>query len=331
MRNPSSKGSDDSNFKSSLPNSIGGSLRGTLSETLSRTFSRTKVSFSDFSVFPFTLSRMSLKVWLFLTAVSLANLFIGYKTAGRPGLWFGFILSTVLILLIYFFSDPPLLEKLNATQLKGQDAWNLRELAGKYARLAGVPLPQLFLMPQQTAVAFSMGPSWHQARICLSSVLLSKLSAQELEAVMAHQICHLRRLQTFSFGVGSVLAHSVIGLAEILDRGWPFNWTEQGLKQRPFLAALAPVASLILRLCLSDQSYYETDDLAASLIPDRKALATALWKMESYCQTEPLSILPCTNHLFMVNPEGLKPSNWLFVTHPQMESRIRRLVGTFPM
>jgi heat shock protein HtpX len=291
----------------------------------------TKVSFTDFSIFPFSLSRMSLKVWLFLAALALTHLFLGYKIAGRPGLWIGFLLASTLILLIFTFSDPPLIEKYQAVRLKGQDAWNLRELAQKYARLAGVPLPDLYLMDRPTAIAFSMGPSWNQARVCVSTALLRKFSSAEIEAVIAHQVCHLRRLETFSFGVGSVLAHSVVGLAVVMDRGWFINWTKHGLRQRPFLTALAPVASMFLRMTLSDQSYFENDDLAASLIPDRKALATALWKMESYCQTEPLAILPCTNHLFMVNPEGLKESNWFFVTHPKIESRIKRLVGTYPL
>ena len=293
--------------------------------------SQTKVLLSDFSIFPFNLSRMSLKVWLFLAGLSLAILFIGYKLAERPGLWIGFLLASTLVLMIFYFSDPPLTEKYQAVQLRGQDPWGLREITKKYAKLAGVPSPRLFVMDSPTAIAFSMGPSWHRARICVSTALLRKFSNAEIEAVLAHQICHLRRLETFAFGVGSVLAHSLIGLAEIMDQGWPLNWSSNGLRQRPFLTAFLPLASLILRMSLSEQSYFENDDLAASLIPDRKALATALWKMESYCLTEPLSILACTHHLFMVNPEGSKESNWLLVTHPKIESRIKRLVGTYPL
>ncbi len=293
--------------------------------------SSTKVLLSDFSIFPFSLSKMSLKVWLFLVLFSLAILFIGYRIAERPGLWIGFLISSTLVLMIFYFSEPPLTEMYQAAQLKGQDPWGLREISRKYSKIAGVPPPRLFVMDSPTAIAFSMGPSWNRAQVCLSTALLRKFSRAEIEAVMAHQICHLRRLETFAFGIGSVLAHSLIGLAEIMDRGWPLNWNSNGLRQRPFLTAFAPVASLILRMSLSEQSYFENDDLAASLISDRKALATALWKMESYCQAEPLSILACTHHLFMVNPEGSKESSGLLVTHPKIESRIKRLVGTYPL
>jgi heat shock protein HtpX len=288
----------------------------------------TKVSPPEFSIFPFNLARVSMKVWVFLGIVALAHVFVGYRIGGRTGLWVGFAIAAVLITLVYFYAEPPLLEKFRAEKLGGQDAWNLRELADRYARLAGVPPPDLFLMENPTAIAFSMG---QRPLICVSSSLLKKLTTPEIEAVIAHQVCHLQRIETFSFSLASALAHSLVGLSTILDRSWPLNWTSKGMRQRPFLTLLSPLAGLIIRIAMSDRNYFENDDLAASFIADRKALASALWKIESYCQTQPLDILPCTNHLFIVNPEGLKESNWFFVTHPKMESRLKRLVGTYPL
>lgn len=291
----------------------------------------TKVPFSEFSIFPFTLARVSVKVWIFLGALALAHLFAGYRFYGRTGLWVGFLMATAFVILVYSFSEPPLIRKFKARQLKGQDAWNLRETATRFARMAGVPVPDVFLMENPTPIAFTMGPSWHFASLCLSTSLLEKLSASEVEAVVAHQICHLRRLETFSFAISSSIANSLLGLATILDISWPVNWRAGRLKQRPFLTLLAPMAGFILRIAHSDRSYFENDDLTASLLPDRKALASALWKIESYCQTQPLDIPACTNHLFIVNPEGLKESNWFFAPHPKMESRLKRLVGTYPL
>ncbi|MGZ5280190.1 MAG: M48 family metalloprotease [Pseudobdellovibrionaceae bacterium] len=291
----------------------------------------TKVSSSDFSIFPFSLSRVSLRVWLFLAVVAFLHLIMGYRLGGRMGLWIGFFAAASLVLLVYFYAQPPLLEKFRARRLSGQDAWNLQTIAAKYSRLAGVPVPDFYLMDSETAVAFSMGPSWRRAKICLSTALLKKLTDPEIEAVVVHQVCHVRRLETFSFSVSSALAHSLVGLATVMDWGWPANWTRHGLRQRPFLTLLAPLAGLIIRIAISDRNYFENDDLAASLISDRRVLANALWKIESYCQTQPLDIPPCTNHLFIVNPEGLRESNWFFVTHPKMESRLKRLAGTYPL
>lgn len=288
----------------------------------------TKVPSSEFSIFPFNLSKVSMKAWFFLAVIGLAHLFLGYRLGGRTGLWVGFILAALFILLVYFFSEPPLLEKFQARRLQGQDSWNLRELAQKYSKLAGVAMPDLYLMESLTPVAFSLG---HRPSICISTELLRKLDAAEIEAVMAHQICHLKRTESFAFSISQALASSLVGLATVMDFGWPANWFRKGFRQRPFLTLVSPLAGLILRISLSDHSYFENDDLAASFIADRKALASALWKIESFCQAQPLDILPCTNHLFIVNPEGLKESNWFFVTHPKMESRLKRLVGTYPL
>lgn len=291
----------------------------------------TKVPLSEYSVFPFRITRVSLKVWAFLAVLALGHLFLGYRWGGRAGLWAGFALATMLVMLVYFFAEAPLLAHFKARKMKGQDAWNLRELTQKYSRFAGVPMADLYLMNHSTPIAFSMGASWNRASICVSTGLLQKMSPAELEAVVAHQVCHLRRLETFLFSVSSALANSLVGLAAVLDRGWPFNWSRKEIKYRPFLTLFAPVAGFIVRIAVSDRSYFEIDDLAASLVSDSKTLAQALWKLESYCQTQPLEILPCTNHLFIVNPEGLKESNWFYVTHPKMESRLRRLVGTYPL
>jgi heat shock protein HtpX len=291
----------------------------------------TKVSSDEFSIFPFSLSKVSLRVWIFLALLALLHLVIGYHLGGRLGLWIGFFAACSLILLVYFFADPPLLGKFHARRLQGQDAWNLQNLAAKYAKLAGIPRPEFYVMDSETTTAFSMGTSWKQARVCVSTALLKKLTEPEIEAVVAHQVCHLRRLETFSFSICSSLAHSLVGLATVMDLGWPANWTGRGIRQRPFLTLLAPLAGGVLRIALSDRKYFENDDLAASLIVNRRDLAEALWKIDSYCQTRPLDIPPCTNHLFIVNPEGLRESNWFFVTHPKMESRLKRLAGTFPL
>lgn len=291
----------------------------------------TKVPLSDVSIFPFTLARVSLKVWIFLGLLALTHLFMGYRLGGRTGLWIGFLMATALVSLVYFFSKAALLEKFKTRKLQGQDPWGLTGWVSKYSKMSGVPEPDLYLMEHSTPIAFSIGSSWNHASICLSTGLLQKLSPPEIEAVVAHQTCHIRRIENFSFAVSSALAHSLIGLATVLDRGWPGNWMRKGTRQRPFMTLFAPLAGLIIRIALSDRSYFEVDDLAINFLPDRKALASALWKIESYCQTEPLDILPCTNHLFIVNPEGLRESNWFFVTHPKLESRLKRLVGTYPL
>lgn len=273
----------------------------------------------------------SLKVWIFLIALALFHLFVGYRVAGRWGLFVGLMMAVILNILIFYHGSTHLLEKFRAQKLAGQDPWGLLEMATQYSRLSGIPRPAIFVAPSEKVFSFSLGNTWDLGAVCLSQGALDKLSPPEIEAVLAHQICHIRRLDTFAFGVSSSLAHSLVGLASLLDQAWPVNWFQPGLRQKPFLTLISPLSWLLIRFAVSNGNFYENDDLAASLLPDRKHLATALWKMESFSQTKPLEILPCTNHLFMVNPEGLKESNWFYVLHPPIENRIRRLIGSFPL
>ena len=240
-------------------------------------------------------------------------------------------MAVTLNILIFYYGSSHLLEKFRAKKLEGQDAWGLLQMAAKYSRLSGIPCPAVYLAPSEKVFSFSLGHSWDLGAICLSQGVLDKLTPAEIEAVLAHQVCHIRRLDTFAFGVSSTLAHSFVGLASVLDQAWPLNWFQKGLKHKPFLTLISPISWVLIRFAVSNGNFYENDDLAASLLPDRKHLANALWKMESYSHTKPLEILPCTNHLFMVNPEGLKESNWFYLLHPAIEDRIRRLVGTFPL
>lgn len=277
------------------------------------------------------LTRASLKVWLFLVVLALLHLFIGYRIAGRLGLFFGLMMAVTLTVLIFYYGSAHLLEKFQAKKLAGQDPWGLLEIAVRYSRLLGIACPSVFVAPSEKVFSFSLGHTWDMGAVCLSQGALEKLSSEEIEAVLVHQICHIRRLDTFAFGATSSLAHSLVGLATILDRAWPVNWFQAGMKQKPFLILISPLSWLLVRFAVSNGNFYENDDLAASLLPNRKYLAIALWKMESFSQTKPLEILPCTSHLFMVNPEGLKESNWFYVLHPPIANRIRRLVGSFPL
>jgi heat shock protein HtpX len=277
------------------------------------------------------LTSVTIKVWLFIVVTAMLHLFIGYEIAGRLGLFIGFLMAVALNILVFFFGQTQLIGKMQARRLEGQDGWGLNELISSYANRAGVPTPAVYLMEHETPSAFAIGHTWRKSAVCVSTGLLQKFTPEEIEAVVAHQVCHIRRLDTFAFGVSSTIANSFTGLAQTLDLLWPVNWFRKTHKQRPFMTLLSPLAWMVIRLSVSDKNYYQNDDLAASLLGERSALASALWKLESYSQTGPLEIPPCTSHLFVVNPEGLKETNWFFLTHPKMESRLRRLVGYYPL
>ncbi len=273
----------------------------------------------------------STKVWVFIVGICLLFLVLGYRLGDRVGLLIGLGLAIVLNLLIFFYGEAHILNLLQVRLSEGQDAWGLQPLLEDYSSRLGLKrLPRLYILESPAAVAFCIGIAWRRPCVCISDGLLKRFSDNDLRAVMAHQIGHIRNMETFGFGVTSILANTLVGLGQLLDLLWPPNFF-LNKKQKPFLTLLSPVGWLIIRLVVRTRTYYENDALAAELVGDRRRLAEVLWRMEGLAQTQPLAIPPCTSHLFMVNPEGLGQKNLFLKFHPTMKTRLLKLVGYYPI
>lgn len=277
----------------------------------------TKVSSYQFTVTPLLLSAASIQVWMAMATISLMHLVVGFYLGGRLGLFLGFCLATTLMVLVFFFGDAQLLKFFKAKAVRGQDPWNLNDLALRYSRIASVPTPTVYLAENSSPFAFSQGQYWKHSFICVSSGLLERFSQAEIEAIIAHQVCHVRKIESFRFGIFSALAHALVAIKAL-------RWL------------LTPLAWILIKAAVSSRSFLENDDLVSSFLPDRKTLAQALWKLEAYSQTLPVKTLPCSHHLFIVSPQRfeMKQSrlqSWLRLQHPSIESRIRRLTGSFPI
>lgn len=271
----------------------------------------------------------STKVWLFLVGCSIVLLLIGYTTGERLGLLLGFLLAVAFNFLIFYFGNSKILSSYNAQAILGSDCWSLNEITFKFAKRIGVPVPNVYLIENSSAAIFCIGHTWKKGSIGLTTGLLNTLSREELEAVIAHQICQIRRLDSFAFGVMSTIANSVFGLGVLLDQ-----WITRPLSLgdlKLFTHLLSPLAGLFLSLVSTKQTFYKNDQYAATHIPDRNILAEALWKIDGLSMTRPLTVPDCSTHLFIVDPQGLKNNNIFLRAHPPIEERIKRLVGYFPI
>lgn len=267
------------------------------------------------------------KVWVFLIFIGLGFLFVGEHWGGRAGLLLGFTLAVALNALFYFLGESRLLTTLGARPLRGVDAWGLSAIVEKIAKRMNRPVPQLFVMNHPTATAFSTGLNSRRPSLCVSTGLLEKFPSEDLEAVLAQQLCQQEGLNRFGFGVASVVSNTLMRIGDFLDALWPPNFFF-GKKQRPFLTLLSPLGWLILRPTVNRAGWYETDRAAAELIQSRERLGEALWRLEGLAQARPLRVPPCTGHLFIVNPEGGRQRNFFLRSHPPLRDRLRALIGT---
>lgn len=266
----------------------------------------------------------STKVWIFIVTSSLALLVIGYQLGERLGLLIGFGLAILLNFLVFSYGENRVLAKLNARPLKGQDAWGLIDTVERLSEKLDMPAPAIYITPHVSVSALCVGHSWKKSSLCFTTGLAKKLNPQELEAVVAHQLCHIRRLDSFAFGVTSTLANSVVGVGQFLDSFLP-------KRLRIFMTLLSPLGWLIIKSVVGQKTFFENDLMASELIEDRRLLGEVLWRLEGLAETQPLNVPPCTSHLFIVNPEGFEQKNLFLRSHPTIEERLQKLMGYYPI
>jgi len=276
------------------------------------------------------MKRNSTKVWLFILITSVALLILGYQWAGRLGLFIGLMSTLTMNFFLFFYGETRLLQKLGAQRWKGRDPWGLSAILKKTCLKLSINEPSLCIFEHSTATAFSVGLPWGRSSIAMSTGLLKKLNAAEIEAVLVHQICHIQRLDSFLFGVSSLLANSLVGFGDFLDQFWIPNFFFQK-KQKLFQTLMSPLGWLIIKLVVRNKVYFENDLLAAELIGDRRRLAEALWRLEALAENGPRVVPACTSHLFILNPEGLLQKNLFLKSHPPTSERIKRLIGYYPI
>lgn len=267
------------------------------------------------------------KVWVFMVSSCLGLLFLGQHFGGRLGLFMGLLLALALNTLVFLWGESKILQRFQARRLEGVDPWGVLLLVEKLSHQMGLSVPALFLVDAKTPTAFSVGFSLRRPCLCLSTGLLEKLNTQELEAVLAQQLCHISRMDSFFFGISSVLANTLMNFGQFLDAIWPPNFFFEK-KQKPFLTLLSPLGWAIIRSVINRSTYYENDRAAADLINSRERLGAVLWRLEGLAQAIPMSVPPCTAHFFIVNPEGGRQKNFFLKSHPPLNERLRTLMGT---
>ena len=267
----------------------------------------------------------STKVWIFILSSSLALLIIGYQLGERVGLLIGFLAALLLNFFVFFYGESRALSRLDAKRLKGQDAWGLIDMVEKLSVKLGLPsAPAVYLIPHTSSNAFCVGHSWKIGSLGFTYGLVQKMNPEELEAVVAHQLCHIRRLDSFAYSVSSTLANSVVGLGQFLDSFLPY-------RLHFFMPLLSPVGWLIIKLVVGKNSFFENDLMASHLLENRQQLGEVLWRLEGLAQTQPLTVPPCTSHLFIVNPEGFQQKNLFLKSHPPIAIRLQKLMGYYPI
>lgn len=254
-------------------------------------------------------------------------LFIGYLVGGEQGMIFALALAALLNLGTYWFSDRIVLAMYRAQEVDESQAPGLFRVVRRLAQRAGLPMPRVFVIPENSPNAFATGRDPQHAVVAVTSGLLSMLGEEELEGVIAHELSHVRNRDLLIGAIAATLAGALMILARI------FYFFGGGGRSREgsglgalLLLIVAPLAALFIRLAISRSREYQADESAGVLTANPRGLASALAKLDRAAEHYPMEQAePSTSHLFIVNPLRGDWLAGLFSTHPPIRARIERL------
>lgn len=273
-----------------------------------------------------------LKTLLLLVLLSGLIVLTGYLLVGdEQGLYYGIGFAAVSSFGSWYYSDRAALSAFKAKPTPREQAPELYERIEKLSDRAGLPNPKLYIVPSKSPNAFATGRDPNHAAIALTEGIIDLLPADELDAVIAHELTHVRNRDTLTQAVASTLAGSLTYLGRILTLGaLYFPVARVGRRgSNPiailFLLLVGPLSAGLLRMAISRTREYAADAGAAEITQNPLALVRALEKLEAMGQENPIHGNPAFAPLFIVNPLSKEGLMKLFMTHPPTEDRVERL------
>lgn len=274
------------------------------------------------------------KVFMLMSGLTALLVVIGGAINGQGGAIMFFIIAAVMNFVMYWFSDKFVLKMYNARIIGEADAPELYQMVDRLRQKAGLPMPTVAIAPSQQPNAFATGRNASNAVVCCTAGILSLVSKDELEGVMAHEIAHIKHRHMLVGTVAATMAGAIAMVGNIVKWGaifGGFGRNDDGDSNPVALLAMAivaPIAAMIIQLAISRQNEFVADATAARLTGRPMNLASALQRLEGYAHRIPMQVNPAAAQLAIVNPlSGGRGSGLLklFSTHPPTEERVAKL------
>jgi heat shock protein HtpX len=278
-----------------------------------------------------TATRFATQIRTWLLVAALTGLLIAIGGAIGGGALYIFVALAVLMNVVgYWFSDKLALGASRARPLEpGEISW-LEATASELSARAGVPVPRLYLIESEQPNAFATGRNPGHAAVAVTRGLLAHLPADEVRGVLAHEFGHIKNRDILVSSIAAMVAGAVSAVASILQFSLLFGGSDEedsplGLLGTLAAIIIAPLAAMLLQLAVSRQREYLADATGAQLLGRAAPLADALETLERGSRAIPMNVNPATASMYAVNPLPRQGVATLFMTHPPIEERIRRL------
>jgi heat shock protein HtpX len=188
-----------------------------------------------------------------------------------------------------------------------------------------MPMPKIYIINMETPNAFATGRSPDHAAVAVSPSLLEALKTREVEAVIAHELSHVRNRDILVATIAATMVTTITFVARMAQfaamfgggRGRSSDRDEQNPLGLLILVILAPIAALLVQLAITRTREYMADEGSGRITNRPGSLISALEKISGYAKKYPVEgTTPTTAHMFIVNPWKESLIVNMFSTHP---------------
>jgi heat shock protein HtpX len=267
----------------------------------------------------------TLKTVVLLAALGGILVGAGYLIGGPQTAILFLFISVAINMGSWFFSDKIALAASRAKPISEEEDPRLYEMVRELTTRAGLPMPKLYVIPQEQPNAFATGRNPNHSAVAVTAGIRKLLTEDELRGVLAHELGHVRNHDILLTSVVASIASAITWIGYMVLWIGGDDDSPLGIIGPLLLWILAPIAAAVIQLAISRQREYSADATGAEICGNPESLASALLRLESGAQAIPMQVNQASEPLYIVKPFHGGGLASLFSTHPPIEERVRRL------
>jgi heat shock protein HtpX len=267
-----------------------------------------------------------IKTAMLMAAMTALFGFAGTMLGGFEGLLIAIILAIAVNLFAWYNSDKMVLRMYGAKEVpRGHP---LYEMVADLSLNAQLPVPKVYEIQSDQPNAFATGRNPENAAVAATTGLLERLNQNEIAAVMAHELAHIKNRDTTIMVVAATFAGAISMLANFAMFFGGRRNNNMGFIGLIAMMILAPLAASLIQMAISRSREYIADRVGAEICGNPLWLASALKSIQGFASkidNHGAERNPSTAHMFIINPLHAHAHDKLFSTHPSTANRITAL------
>ena len=269
-----------------------------------------------------------MKSFILMAAMTALFACAGVAMGGLEGMIMALLFAVGMNAFAWYNSDQMVLRMYKAAPLPPSDP--LHKVVAQLAKNANLPIPKVYEIPNEQPNAFATGRNPENSAVAATTGLLSRLTKEEIAAVMAHELAHIKNRDTTVMVVAATFAGAISMLANFMMFFGNRRNNQMGFLGILAMMILAPLAASLIQMAISRSREYEADRVGAEICGNPMWLASALQRIEGFAKkidNFSAERNPATAHMFIINPLHAHKHDRLFSTHPSTSNRINALTN----